>query len=187
MTFTNAINLFHSLIRPIALYCCEIWSHLTHSQMNSLENNKVELYDIMTSSDVGIIQQKYLKYVLGVKLNCSNTATLGEAGEYPLLLYGFVSLLKYWHRTANLPNNVLAKQALVIHNMDIAQSEWLSTVKFLLSCIYMNDHFNNPKLVSTEIFSKLCLKRLKEIIVKQWKLKLANSDKLRFYNYLRLK
>ena len=176
----NALNLFHTLIRPIGLYCSENWNYLTFSQINSLEQNKMNLFDVMTSSNIGILHQKIFKYILGVNTNCSNSATLGDLGEYPLMIHGFVSLLKFWHRTVNLPDKLLVKQAMSVQT-DFIQSEWMSTVKFLLGQIGLNAYFENPKMVKTEAFAKICLTKLKEKFIKQWKFKIANTDKLRFY------
>ena len=105
---------------------------------------------------------------------------MGDLGEYPLMIHGFVSLLKFWHRTVNLPDKLLVKQAMSVQT-DCIQSEWMPTVKFLLGQIGLNAYFENPKMVNTEAFAKICLNKLKEKFIKQWKFKIANTDKLRFY------
>ena len=107
----KAIQLFHSLIEPIALYNSENWATFTHHQISSLEQNKTTLFTHMTTSEPSKVHLKFLKFILGLKRNCSNAATLGEVGEFPLMLRGFVNLLTYWHRVANVQNTTLAKQA----------------------------------------------------------------------------
>ena len=177
----NSLKLFHTMIAPISLYCSEVWNYLTHAQMSAIEHNKVSLFTFMTNSEIGRTHQKFLKYILGVNSSCSLTATLGELGEFPLMLYGFVRLLKFWHRTAKLSGNILVRQALDIQKRNSDQFEWLSSVKFLLKLIGMDEHFDNPNNVSVDLFSKTCLTKLKQICVKQWRLRLANEPKLRFY------
>ena len=184
----DSLNLFHLLVKPISLYCSEVWAHLSHSQIRSLELKTTTLLKIMNTSDIGIMHQKFLKYILGVKKNCSNIATFGELGELPLLLHGFMALLKFWHRTANLPDSLLVKQALNLQMVDNAQSEWLSTVKFLLSQMGMGEHFNNPCMSTSDVFAKLCLTKLREICIEQWHRQLTgicneygSTNKLRFY------
>ena len=177
----NSLNLFHSLIKPIALYCSEVWNHFTYRQMSALEQDKVPLFTFMTSSEIGRIHQKFLKYILGVNCSCSNTATLGELGEFPIMLYGFTRLLKFWHRTANLSESILVKQALNIQNIYSDQFEWMSSVKFLLKFIGMDEYLNNPESIGIDSFSKLCHTKLRQICVKQWRLRLVNEPKLRFY------
>ena len=50
-------------------------------------------------------------FILGLKRNCSNSSTLGEVVQFPLMLHGFVHLLTYCHRLASLSDLTLAKQA----------------------------------------------------------------------------
>ena len=45
----------------------------------------------------------------------------------------------------------------------------------------LDAYFQNPRIVKTESFAKLCLTKLKEKFTVQWHFKLANTDKLRFY------
>ena len=58
------------------------------------------------------LYQRFLKYILGVKRNCSNLTTLGELGELPLHAHGIISLLSFWYRTSQMRENSLAGQAL---------------------------------------------------------------------------
>ena len=97
---TDSLQLFHSFIKPIALYNSENFAHFTAHQVQAMEENKATLLDYLTTSEVNIIHQNFLKFILGVKRNCSNMATLGELGELPLHFYGLKSLLCYWHRLA---------------------------------------------------------------------------------------
>ena len=163
------------------LYGSENWAHFTIHQINALKAKQTTLLDLATTSDIGITHQKFLKFILGVKTNCSNIAVLGELGEYPLYICGIISLLKFWHRTVNLPNNPLVTQALNVLSMGGIESEWLSTVKTILSELNMEEHFDNHNMISTENFSDTCQKKLRAIFVEQWRIKLNNSRKLRFY------
>ena len=96
----HSLELFHSLIQSIALYNSENLAHLTTHQITSIENKKTNLRSLMLECSIGLTQQKFLKYILGLKPTCSNLATLGELGEFPLCLNAFVSMLTFWHRSA---------------------------------------------------------------------------------------
>ena len=185
----KAIELFKSLIKPIALYNSENWATLTHHQITSLEQNKTTLFTYMTASEPSKVHLRFLKYILGLKRNCSNIATLGEVGEVPLLSHGFTSLLGFWHKTSNMPNTTLARQAYNIQMDDNStEFEWAATVKYLLSKLGMNIHLDNPHLTSYNIFSKLCATKLRDLCISQWRSQLnggpansVGSNKLRFY------
>ena len=85
----------------------------------------------MNSSESSKVHLRFLKFVLGLKRNCSNSATLGEVGQFPLMLRGFVHLLTYWHRLANLSYLTLAKQAFLT-------SKWIETVRNLNGLLLLN-------------------------------------------------
>ena len=179
----KSLELFHSLIEPISLYNSENLAHLTQHQIKSIVDNKTTLLSYLTSSYLDTTHHKFLKYVLGVKQNCSNMATLGELGEFPLLLKAFVSMLSFWHRTTRMQDETLVKKALqFLSNDDNSESEWMGTVKLLINELKMTNYFQNPELISTERFTQLCKDKLKERFVQLWKSKLTDQEgKLRFY------
>ena len=119
----KSLKLFHSTIRPIALYNSENLAHFTHHQIQAMVGNKTSLLAYLTESDINTIHQKFLKVIWGVKRNCSNMATLGELGELPLHLHGLTSLLSYWHRIAQMQEDTLVKQALYVEANGDIQSE----------------------------------------------------------------
>ena len=189
----KSLDLFHSFIRPIALYNSENMVHLTHHQIRAIEENKTTLLAYLTKSEVNTIHQKFLKFILGVKRNCSNMATLGELGEFPLHLYGFTSLLSFWHRITLMQDDTLVKKTLnFVTNNGPNSSEWLATVKFLLKLINMEEYFFNPTLITTDKFTSLCLDKIRHKFIEQWKLTISRdtsnaeqSNKLRFYSHFK--
>ena len=177
------------MIKPIALYNSENLTSFTHHQIQAMTENKTTLLDYMNKSAINITHQKILKYILGDKRSCSNMTTLGELGEFPLHLHGLIQLLSYWHRTSQMQDNTLVKQAFnLVCNDGPQQSEWLATVKFLLTLLDMEHLLLEPATVSTDKFSTLCSDKLKKIFIEQWKATISGSNlhgeqtnKLRFY------
>ena len=73
------------------------------------------------------------------------------------------------------------------------KSEWIATVKYLLSSLEMDNHFINPQQVNTEIFSKLCATKLRDLFITQWHLQLSgvsrnqtDTSKLHFYKLFKV-
>ena len=185
---SNGINLFNSLIKPICLYNAENLAHLSRHQIESLQKKRVSLLSYMMQAEHSKVQLKFMKFILGVNRNCSNIATLGEVGEFPLYLNGLSALLSFWHRIANLPLKTLVNQALNAQTKDDPDSEWLATVKFLLSELNLNEHYANPALATEDQFSKICKSKIKDLFLQQWTAQLMgvnvdhpHSSKLRFY------
>ena len=104
-------------------------AHLSHKQVADIEENKKSVMETLMNSYGS--QYKFLKYIIGVKSNSSNLATVGEVGEFPLMLRAWITLVSFWHRTTVMDDRTFAKKA-VIHLMenDIRESEWISTVRF---------------------------------------------------------
>ena len=186
----KSLNLFHSFIKPIALYNSENMVHLTHHQIRSLEENKTTLLEYLTKSELNILHQRFLKNILGVKRNCSNFATLGELGEFPLQMYGFISLLTFWYRTPLMNDDTLVKKTLnIVINNGPEFSEWLATVKFLLKLLHLEEYFLDPTTISTDKFRTMCQSKIKHAFIEQWKIAISResfnngkSNKLRFYS-----
>ena len=103
----KSLRLFHSLIRPIILYNSENLCHLSHRQVNDIHEDRKSIAECLINSHVNATHQKFLKYILGVRTNCCNMATIGELGEYPLLLRAWISSLTYWHRSTQMTNDTL--------------------------------------------------------------------------------
>ena len=76
---------------------------------------------------VNIIHKTFLKYILGVNKNSPTMAILGETGETPLLMNGFRRLINFWYRVRGLPDNTLAKKAL-LENVQM-RSNWIRLVE----------------------------------------------------------
>jgi hypothetical protein len=186
---TKSIKLFHTLVRPICLYNAENWACFSSNQINKIKVNESSLLGYMTDSEPDKVFQRFIKFILGVNTSCTNVATLGEVGEFPMLLHALASLLKFWHRVSNMPEETLARQSLELQmQMGPDQSEWLGTVKLLLSLLGLDNHFQNTKLLSNALFAETCTKQLRRYFINLWKVHISGtqlgpniSSKLRFY------
>ena len=107
----NSVNLFNSLVSPILLYNVENLAHLSHKQIADLEENKKSVMETVMNSYINGSQYKFLKYILGVKINCSNMATIGEICEYPLMLKAWMYLILFWHRTTQMDDRTFYKKS----------------------------------------------------------------------------
>ena len=189
----QALHLFNTMIRPIALYNSENLAHLTHHQISALENKKSTLLSYMSKSYPNSMHQKFMKYILGVKRNCTNMTIHGELGEVPILFHGFISLLSFWHRTSNMREETLVKQTLdYITNNNSLKFEWLATVQYLLKYLDIDQYFQNPHLIDTNNFVMTCKKKLKEKFIDDWLLEISGvsrkngeNSKMRFYKLIK--
>ena len=157
------------MIRPIVMYNSENLAHLSEHQINAINGNKNSLLFYADKAYPISLQQKFLKFILGVKENCSNMATLGEIGEIPTIFHGFVSLLSFWHRTRSMDEDTLVKQALnAMTNDNNVKSEWLASVRFLLQYLEMDDYYVHAQLVTTtKRFTHACKKKFQSKFIRR--------------------
>ena len=138
----TSLNLFHAYISPIMLYNTENWATLTDKKIQNFSTTSI--FTDISDTKADILHRKFLKYILGISKSCPNLAVYGETGEIPLSLKGFRLLVNFWHRVNNLPNNTLAKKAL-LENISL-RTNWIETVEKLLVFFTLTDAIDNTLL-----------------------------------------
>lgn len=95
-------KLFDVTIKPILLYCSEVWVDETiHSEKSLLSLN----------TPTEKVHLKFLKTVLKVGCKATNLACLLEMGRYPLIIHSVKQMIKYWFKLKNSKENTLIHEA----------------------------------------------------------------------------
>ena len=76
------MKLFDALISPILFYASEVWGIDCNGQ---LEKDPAEL-----------VQNKFLKWLLGVNKYCNNNACRAETGKFPMRIEAQCRNFKFW-------------------------------------------------------------------------------------------
>ena len=92
----TSIKLFQTLISPIMLYNVENWATLSDKRLNNFTTDTI--FKEMSDTKSNILHRKFIKFILGVTKSCPTLAIMGEVGETPLMIKGYILMLKYWHR-----------------------------------------------------------------------------------------
>ena len=93
MKVDRAIQLYNSLICPIAQYASEFWSILT-LPIKSF-NSKHDLMKAWEAFIPETLNQRFSRLILSVHKKSSRLAVLGELGHYPLIINSFIQSVKY--------------------------------------------------------------------------------------------
>ena len=139
LPIAKAYRIFDSLVTPITLYCCELWTPYIVKTANhgSVEN----LLGDFGSFPPERLNQRISRMILSVHKKASSLAVLGETGRYPLLVNALIHAIKYeWHL-----KNIAKQDSLV----GLAYSEmgkfcasdndyWLLRVNKMKSCLGIN-------------------------------------------------
>ena len=155
---------FNAMVRPIILYNQEVWGADVPPSIQQIiltgctVNNFEKTLKFINETPAEQLHLKFNKILLGVNKQTSNLATRAETGNYPLIIYTLVSVIKYWDRVRRLPNNRLAKEALLCNNKlhENGIFSWTSLVKFVLKLTDVPDtNFNPFKPLPKTFFNNL--------------------------------
>ena len=78
---------------------------------------------------------KISKFILGVNKKSCNFAILSELGRFPICITLIKSIINYYFRIVNMPQDSLLYKALNI-STDLDQNSWFSSVRHL--CTILN-------------------------------------------------
>ena len=173
------LKMFDSVIKPILLYCCEIWSNEGITSLNLTNLNM----------PMDSFHNKFCKYLLKVNCKASNMACLLELGRYPLRVSSTIQMIKYWLKVAQRPQDTLINEALKLGKILDSKGikNWVSGVKLTLNTLNMSNTWNSDTLnnnttinsVKTNI-NKLFQNQCKEYLYDDNKGK-NHKNKLRTY------
>ena len=78
---------------------------------------------------------KFLKQILGVKMQTSNLAVLGETGRFPLLLRQRLNLVKYWQYIYNQPTDSISRSVYdeLCNLSSSGHQNWTSKIERILN------------------------------------------------------
>ena len=138
------IKLFDSQILPILQYGSELWT--ANSSIDVIEN----------------VQLRYLKRMLGVR---SQTPTLGiymDTGRFPLRIRQQTSIIKYWLRILQLPDEHVLKCAYntFLEMYKAGQTNWCTFVVNTLSSCNLLNHWHSQNVEDEYLF----VRNLKETL-----------------------
>ena len=159
-------KLFDSLIKPILLYCSEIWGVSSKPIHETFHN-------------------KFCKSLLGLNKSASTSAVLGDLGRYPMQIFIDIFIVKYWIRIANNTCRQLVSEAYISELNQNEPSKWILYVKNLLCKHGFLYVWQNPTVYHPDIF----LENISERILKQyeyeWSHDIENNKKLNMYKCIK--
>ena len=137
---TILFKIFDTQIQPIIDYGSEIF------------------YDRKPKPRLESLQTTYLKRALGVRVQTSNLAILGESGRYPLIARQEKLTLGYWLKLTTVPTpNPLRLVYDELYRLSMAgHTTWCSHVRELLKSIGLSDIWEDQKtLITVESINQL--------------------------------
>ena len=85
-------KLFHTLVKPILFYNCEVWGSFLKPRSHALDYFISNMFDDKYYHEA--LLNKSCKHMLGVHSRSSNDAVRGELGMYPLNVHIYKQIVK---------------------------------------------------------------------------------------------
>ena len=121
--FKTFTKLFESCITPILDYCSGVWGFRNFQCCETIQNRAMRFY-------------------LGVNRFCPNQAVSGDMGWEPTINKRKLNMLRLWNRLVDLPNDRITKK-IFLWDHSVNRNNWCSDVKKLFGEIQQIDCFNN--------------------------------------------
>ena len=133
------IKLIDTLIKPIALYCCEIWGGFGIKMNASIDSLICQLLD-SEKTPYEKINIRASKIALHLNSKVTNIGSRGELGRYPFSIDIIVAVLKYYARLHSFAAGSLMNNAM--HSQCLAKANFGNTIPYPDLCKRILHHFD---------------------------------------------
>ena len=155
------MKLFDALISPILFSASEVW--------------EIDCNDKLEKDPAELVQNKFLKWLLGVKKYCNNNACRAETGRFPMTVAAQCSNFKFW---LTLTKNEYKLSQIAYNDIEWEENKpfWSTKIKRLLEQIGLGDlwmkaHYGDMGIVN------IIRQRLKDIELQRWLSEINNDTR----------
>jgi hypothetical protein len=156
------IKLFDSLVKPIALYACEVWGGFDLKA--KLENN---IFERLMNNDKSLYEKLNLmlcKRCLGLPKQANNNGCRAELGRIPLAKSIITRVLKYSMRSEFLQDNDPLKLAFASQKR--SNLNYNKSYTYTNLCMDIMTRINVPPPIVTNFQTSESTKRVKQLVNK---------------------
>ncbi len=155
--FNSFSKLYHSGVVPILDYCSGIWGYDNYECSNK-------------------VQQRALRYYLGVHQKTPLLAIEGDTGLIPCQIRRQKEMMRFWNRVLLMDQSRLTRK-IFQYDYNQCKGNWCSQMKSVFTKVNDIECFNNMRLCDMDT---LCNTNMNQYML-QWKTSLGNKPKLRTY------
>ena len=153
--FETFSKLYQSGVLPILEYGSGVWGYIN-------------------ANDANLIQNRAMRYFLGVHKFAPNLALSGETGWLNPKLSRWLCLVRFWNRLILMDEGRLTNFQ---HDFVLCETNWCSKIKNIFQKLGMINIFNNKQVCDTTAVKS----KPYEIMEQEWKKDVVKKPKLRTY------
>ena len=152
-------KMYESGVVSVLDYGSGIWS-----KMNNLHHSE-------------IIQNKAIRYFLGLHNFTATAALQGEMGWLPCKYRKMLNTLRFWNRLIKMPSERLTKQIFNTEYNNDNPNSWTSNVKHIFEILELSNVYEQKSTCNLD----LCKDKLFLVAEQEWKIAINSKPKLRTY------
>ena len=155
--FKTYTKLYNAHVCPILDYGASVWGYKNSAQCDSVQN-------------------KAIRYFLGVHKFTPLAAINGEMGWLPCKYRHYLCMLRLWNRLIKMDSSRITKKVF-LWDYEKCTANWSNDIREILRLINMQNHFISKTPVNTKHVKELFMAKTEN----DWKLELESKPKLRVY------
>ena len=137
------LNIFESLVKPIALYGSEIWAAYKPCYKSKTLDEMFEM-SFKSTSEFDKMHARFCKYILGVHKKACNFAAFSELGQFPLLISIITGCINFWlHILHSGGETLISKAYLEQYHSSPDKCLWIQFVKNMLQDLGFSHVWDN--------------------------------------------
>ncbi len=159
-----AFELFDKMVLPMLTYGAEIWGTKQHKVVEG-----VQIY--------------FCKKTLGLPIQTSNSATVGECGRFPIYVQCIKKCVKYWLKLLQMPSYRYPKCCyLMLKRMDErGKHTWATDIKTVLYKFGFGAAWMNQGVGDERLFVAQLVQVIKDCSQQEWYSEIHQQSKLSTY------
>ena len=191
VTTSTLLRLFDSLVKPVAMYGCQVWlpSTLALKNMANLQQRHTSLAKAVAKDPLEITHLKMLKWMLGVHRKANNNFCYGDTGRLPWALSVIPQCVRYYYKAATSSDNPRDPTHLLYHTFQEQKNLGLLWYQTWTSVIEEADKHNvNTTMQSDQPLVSQATKVhsfWENQFIEQWGMSLATQSKMTFYRHIK--
>ena len=181
LSTSTMLKLVDSLIKPVALYSCQVWLPTTNIMKELTKSTNRNLLHAATKDAFETTHLKVLKWILGVHKKATNSFCYGDTGRLPWAISVIPQCLRYFERGSAAANGPNCVNTLLHHAFEEQKKMNLQWYE-VWNTIQSHRQTNIPPVGSLDRSSGEFHENL---FISQWRDSIGTQSKLKFYRQVK--
>ena len=177
LTTSTMLKLIDSLVKPVAMYACQIWLPSTGIMKEMIKQDCYNIPQCATKDAFETTHLKMIKWILGVHKKTNNNFCYGDTGRLPWAISVLPQCIRYYERVSQAPEGPKCVSTLIHHAF---REQKTLNLSWYATWSEISKQENRP---FTQTSSKDCFHN--NLFITQWQTSLLKQNKMEFYRRIK--